>query len=133
MDRTSDRPNWVAARADCTIFGTFEKIDDAIGRDVRCFNSLKGEKGEGREYTCSDSGNCVMAVTNNYNRDEIMVRLNGDSVEILKNGVLQFAVSQKWNGETLDCHLFTDGKPTCLWKISQRAIGDFMFPESATT
>ena len=58
-----------------------------------------------------------------------MFRLDSDdAVEVLKNRVVQFAVRQKWNAETLTCDLFIDGEPTCPWKVSQKAIGDFMFP-----
>ena len=127
MDEDGSRPNWVEARANCTIFGTFAKIDEAVRHDVSCFNRLPPDSRSGRQYDCHESGAYALRVTNNYNRDEVLIKLNTETVEILANRVVQFVVCQKWNEETLTCDLTIDGSVTCPWKVSQKAIGDFMF------
>ena len=124
----SSRPNWVEARAQCTIYGTFHKLGEAIRHDLSCFNKMPNSDRGGRQYRCDDRDRYCLAVTNNFDRDEVMVRLDDDSVEVLRSRVVQFVVRQKWNPETLACDLFIGSEQTCIWKVSQKAIGDFMFP-----
>ena len=127
IDNADERPNWVEARANCTILGTFFKIDEAIRHDVSCFNKLTDQQRGGRRYECAERDRYCLAVTNNFDREEVLIRLDDDSVEVVKNRVVMFAVHQHWNGDTLMCDLFIGDQLTCPWKVSQKAIGDFMF------
>ena len=127
MSECEKRPNWVEARAKCTMICTFEKIAEAIRHDVSCFNRLPSEERSGRQYDCQERGSYGLAVTNGYNRDEVLVRMEADTVEVVINRVMQFGISQKWDGEKLACDLTIDDELTCPWKVSQKAIGDFLF------
>ncbi len=44
MTREQEHPNWVEARAYCTLQGTFEQLVDAIKQDVDCFKQLPANK-----------------------------------------------------------------------------------------
>jgi hypothetical protein len=54
-----ERPNWIEARANCTLEDTFEQLVEAIKHDVECFNKLPIHKRDQRKFKHERVGNDV--------------------------------------------------------------------------
>ena len=126
-----ERPNWVQARADCTLEGTFEQLVNAIKADVRAFNTLPEQK---RKDQVMHIQTYVHTVRFGYGEpadlhrnDHIKVHFTGTAIQVFRDQAPMFEVEPRWNERTLTCDLLINGEVHSLWQISQKAIGDLLF------
>ena len=127
--------NWVKARADCTLEGTFEDLIKVIKQDVKCFNELPDAKRSRKEpvtHWDRDDGSFFVGFGTPrriVNDDHVQIYIVDKELRVLCWDDLMFKVESKWNKQTLTCDLLIDETPHSLWEISQRAIYDLLFPE----
>ena len=128
-----ETPDWILARADCTIDGVFGRLIDTISRDVNRFNELPSNKRGNREfkYSRKDQNSVVIG----YNQDEgiarsetVCIRKQCWDVEVYRNSLFQFKIDTGWNIGSLSFDLKVDGKVQPPWMISQMALVDLLFP-----
>ena len=129
------RPNWVEARADCTLEDTFEQLIAVVWQDTECFNQLPHEKrsGRGRVTFRKHDGRTVYVGYGDSERlmtsEHIRLIMTGSKLEVRNHqDKLMFTVDREWNPKTLICDLLIDGEIHSLWQISQKAVGDLLFP-----
>ena len=131
-DGERERPNWVEARAYCTLEDAFGQIVNAIKQDVDCFNGMPADK---RKY-CRISWEChedhVVFTRHGDDpkplKDDVSVHLDDKDIEIRHNNALQFRVVPRWSEPSFTCQLTIQGREQTLPTISQKAIGDLLFP-----
>jgi len=127
-----ERPDWVKARANCTLEGTFEQIVDAVKHDIACFNKLPS-----KQQPSPKAGHCQPDTRTAYfgyvkhrgiqRNDHVAVHMTGTTIQILRNADVMFEVEREWNEETLTCDLKVNGTVLTLWQISQKALGPYLF------
>ncbi|MCY4522439.1 MAG: hypothetical protein OXC13_16895 [Caldilineaceae bacterium] len=125
------RPNWVKARAHCTLEDTFEQVVDAIKHDVKCFNGLPPDKRVLPTVRHERIENTVHFGFEHpagmHQGPLVTVRIESAKVQVLRDRTFLFEVDRQWNEQTLTCDLLIEGKTYFLWQISQKAIGDLLF------
>ncbi len=136
MMQEEKRPNWVQARADCTLQGTFEQIVDAVKQDIACFNKLPSEQRKSLEVALVwRAGDAVVGYATSsgiaLHDDIVSIKTASRAVRISRNDEVLFEVEREWNEQTLVCDLKINGTIHSLWQISQKAIGDLLFPHQS--
>ena len=145
-------PNWVEARAKCTIQNSFELIVNQIEIDIGRFNKLKqqSDRPDGRfivihkehsgfakvikahievqgskEFLKADDINPQDCITVEIKDSEIYAEVNtGKPTDFNLN------IKRKWNPETLTCDLIVNDKPTQPWNISETILEPFIFEQA---
>ena len=136
-DCCQERPNWVEARANCTLEGTFEQIVETIQHDIACFNKLPVKQRPGAEV----SQHRPDQMENNFyvgygsperitKDDYVRIHRTMTTLQVFRKKSPLFTVEREWNEEKLRCDLKIDGTVHSLWQISQKAIGSLLFPET---
>ncbi|MXZ54655.1 MAG: hypothetical protein F4Z14_00560 [Gammaproteobacteria bacterium] len=127
-----ERPNWVEARGNCTLEGTFEQIMASIRYDVKCFDKMHERKP--RDRTIGFENGCLHKATVWSRKagptpvdDTVSVHIAGQCIRVCRNREHLFTVDREWNEQTLTCDLKISGEVYSLWQISQKAIGDLLF------
>ncbi len=134
--------NWVEARANCTLYDAYRQIVEAVKHDVECFNGLPDGKRPGKEmfsvretqassfYVARDRDmpDASESVSLFHGFDYVRINDTGRTVRVLRSQGQQFEVTPHWNERAGRCDLLIDGEPHSPSQISQRAIGDLLFP-----
>ncbi len=133
MNQTQEveRPNWVQARANCTLEGTFKQIVDAIQYDTDCFHGLPPDQHKARTITPYPQADTVIFRRHGNGltplNEDVSVHIVDMTIQVRRNNSLLFQIHRAWNEQTLTCDLKIDGEVHSLWQISQKAIGDLLF------
>lgn len=128
-----ERPNWVEARANCTLEDTFKQLTEAIRQDIKCFNKLPPYKREGRgeiTYRKHDANHVYVGYAESERlmvSEHVCIRMTASDMEVRSHEQSLLTVEREWNPKTLTCDLLIEGEIHSLWQISQKAIGDLLF------
>ena len=130
-----ERPNWVDERARCTLESKFEELVATARDDVKEANKAVSSVRHGqlfvvekiadrkvkiRRYPEQRPRDTSGYVTFELDRKKIVIHLPGERfIEIVP----------RWNETEVQCDLIVEGEPLPLWRISQKALGDFFFEE----
>lgn len=124
--------DWVKHRIHCTLRTVFDRLVDAIRYDVNSYNQIDGiNRFKAEDTTGGDPGLFVSEVVQHGDGDYVKITLMEISIEVKHREKPVFSVTPHWNEDDLECELWVDGynEPLTFPQVSQRAIGDLMFPK----
>ncbi|MDE0713225.1 MAG: hypothetical protein OXH60_13960 [Rhodospirillales bacterium] len=143
----SDDPNWVKARAACTLEENFASLSKSIRKDVRRFNGLPNTIRADRLFVVQDrkagiavvraklihdhraaQGERVIA-DEDFDQDFVAVEYGNDLIVARRRPQFELTIHPRWNADTLTCDLFIDDTPHPLWNISARILEPFLFDD----
>lgn len=137
-------PNWVRARAECTLERSFAEVEKAIRDDVAKFNSLATENRRSRLFVVEvrDGGIEIRRARRSENprgprliadpdRDQDFVRVSHGNGEIVaqRQDRDPLTISPQWTADTLSCDLYIGDRVFPLWNVSERILEPFLFGE----
>ena len=134
----TEEVNWVLARANCTLEGTFEEITFAIEADIKRFNDLPPKRRRERMFDSSPLRDTAFEVfrvardavgdtVNTGSKDRIIVQMTSVFITAKRTDHDPLTITSRWNEETLTCDLRVGGVPLSTWQISQKILGEFFF------
>ena len=143
----SGEPDWVKARAACTLERNFTALSKAIRKDVRRFNGLPSAIRSARLFVVEDreSGIAILRAKrvndqraeqgkrlvpdDDFDQDFIAVEYGDDVIVAQRQPQFELIVHPRWNADTLTCDLFIGDTPHPLWNVSARILEPFLFDD----
>ena len=132
-DTEQERPNWVARRAACTLEAKFHELAEVMRFDIDQINKQPCQARHRQlfDMTKEDMPPCFRVRRYPAERPSdcsgyVTVKLSRKKLEI-HSPTESFEVCPRWNERDLTCDLFIDDAPYDVWRISQKALGDFFF------
>ena len=126
---SQERPNWVRARADCTIETAFKMIVQEIQKDLKVFEEEFASRK--LDVRCEDLTFILEERSTTSSRPPARVAVRTDSerdhIEVSRDRITIFTVEQEWNDEDLTCDLLICGKVVEPWQVSKKALYGFIF------
>ena len=137
-------PNWIKARAECTLERSFAEVEKAIRDDVAKFKSLAPENRSGRLFIVDkrDGGIEIRRARRSEShrgpqlivdpdRDQDLVRVSHGNCEIVaqRQDRDPLTVTPQWIADTLSCDLYIGDRVFPLWNVSERILEPFLFDE----
>lgn len=140
-------PNWVKARAECTLENTFATLEKTIKKDVRRFNGLPSATRCGRLFVVEDREHGIaifrakqigdyraeqgkrLVADDDFNQDFMAVGYGDDVIVARRQPQFELTVHPRWNADTLTCDLFIDDRAFPLWNVSARILEPFLFDD----
>ena len=134
-------PNWVKARAECTLQRNFADVANAIRKDVERFNSLSPSNRGDRLFLAEDEEDRLevrraVRVTNSrgshilpdqdYFEDFISVECRDGAIVAQRQDRFELTVYPRWNADSLTCDLYIGDQAFPLWNISERILEPFL-------
>ena len=133
--------NWVLVRADCTSSDVYFRLTKKVKEDIAVFNRLPAGKRGNRQFLDEPNGVDLRIYKAKKSPDTgemwktdiddcIHIRRIDSVILIERQHCEPIAVTHKWNEETLSCDYLINGSTCPLWKVSQKILLDFLFPEA---
>ena len=132
---TDERPNWVNERARCTLEAKFEELIEAVRFDVEEVKKAVSSVRHGQLFSIeSDEKGCVRVRRYPDKRPDdssgnVTFALSRRKITVHLPGEISFEIVPRWNEAQVQCDLLVDGEPLELWRISQKALGNFFFED----
>ena len=142
-----ESPNWVAARAACTLEHCFKGLAERVRSDVRKFNGLTPATRRDRQFLVEDidSGVAVVRARNvpdhrsrsgvtpvrdpDFETDCVRIEHGNGRITARRKPDFEMSVTPRWNDGTLTCDLFVDDVPVPVWKASARILEPYLFDD----
>jgi len=144
------KPNWVEARANCTVEASFEALVGFVRRDTLKFNELlPKDKVSGLFILQMDgdtaanvlhahrvmvNGGTELRPVDTKSGTRLRIEIRGNSINLQKADQSTTLVTRRWNPETLNCdHILVSDKGEkvlSLWLLSAFILEPFMFGDS---
>lgn len=132
---TEERPNWVDERARCTLEAKFKELIETARFDVKAANKAVSAVRHGQLFVVEEIADREVKIRRypeQHPRDTtgyVTFALSIRRITVHLPGQRSFDVVPKWNEPEVRCDLLVEGEPLPLWRISQKALGDFFFEE----
>ena len=132
-DKTEKKPpNWVAARAGCTIEGAFQDLMKRVREDVDQANVFPHVK-LGRTFDVKNGASGSFTVyafrqtPSNRDRHEVLFYRSSKTIVFRKNETKEIAIVPGWNDEKNKCEFLVGESTLEIWQISKMALCEFFF------
>ena len=137
MSASADVPNWVAERARCNLVSKFDDLFDRVVQDVREINKLSALRRDGHVFETDRNDDSPVPSFLVYwylegdpadrSADQVRFTRNTTSMSFQLPASEKTQIVPKWNDADTVCELFIDSEKLPIWRISQRALGEFFF------
>lgn len=118
--------NWVGLRWECTSTRIALALMEQVRADIREFNLHSPARklevtGDCSEFEVRDGSG--------QDGNPVYFALQADQIAIRRHGAREMVVTWLWDRDALACKLSLNGGEAALWRISQSALYEKLFPK----
>ena len=142
-DDSTERPNWVKARADCDLEVAFAALYSEAKRDVDDANNIKALTKDDFSFSATmneGSKDRIFLVRRNMGNSPVKTVLfqrSHDHIRVCGPGTDEFFVKMQWDNIQCRCEIFIEEESqekmeiNEIWEISKRFLEPLFFKASS--